>query len=74
LGREEIAPSNSTTTDVLAGLRQGLEGQLFSFPDRLDTTPSAPILSLFGLLVEAIGAQDLKPTAVKDDHPSKNFS
>jgi len=37
--------------------------QIVSFPDLLDTTPSAPILSLFGLLAEAIGAQGLKPTA-----------
>jgi len=45
--------------------------QLVSFPDRLDTTPSAPILNLFGLLAEAIGARGLKPTA-KGNLPQKS--
>lgn len=33
------------------------------FPKHLNTTPTAPILRLFNLLVEAIGEQGLKPTA-----------
>ncbi|MGA1794417.1 MAG: SEC-C metal-binding domain-containing protein [bacterium] len=37
--------------------------QLVSFPERLDTAPSAPILSLFSLLADAIGARGLKTTA-----------
>ncbi|MBN1625674.1 MAG: SEC-C domain-containing protein [Deltaproteobacteria bacterium] len=37
--------------------------QIVSFPDRLDTTPSAPILSLFSMLVDAIGDKGMKPTA-----------
>ena len=37
--------------------------RLVNFPDRLDIAPTAPILTLFELLVEAIGAQGLKPTA-----------
>jgi len=40
------------------------------FPEVLDTIPSAPILTLFGLLVEAIGEQGLKPTA-KGNLPRK---
>ena len=40
------------------------------FPEVLSTTPTAPILSLFGLLVEAIGEQGLKPTA-KGNLPQK---
>lgn len=36
---------------------------LFRFPDVLETAPAAPILTLFSLLVEAIGEQGLKPTA-----------
>jgi hypothetical protein len=37
--------------------------ELVHFPDVLDTTPSAPILRLFSLLMDAIGEQGLKPTA-----------
>ena len=37
--------------------------ELSRFPDVLDTAPTAPLLSLFNLLVEAIGEQGLKPTA-----------
>ena len=37
--------------------------ELSRFPDVLDTAPTAPLLSLFTLLVEAIGEQGLKPTA-----------
>ncbi len=33
------------------------------FPDVLDTSPTAPIVTLFGMLLEAIGEQGLKPTA-----------
>lgn len=36
---------------------------LVTFPGRLDATPEAPILALFGLLSEAIGEQGLKTTA-----------
>lgn len=36
--------------------------QVVSFPEGLRTEPSAPILSLFSLLVEAIGPKGLKPT------------
>jgi len=44
--------------------------QLVCFPDVLDTTPSAPILTLFDLLVATIGEQGLKPTA-KGNLPQK---
>lgn len=44
--------------------------ELVCFPDVLDTTPSAPILTLFDLLVETIGEQGLKPTA-KGNLPQK---
>jgi len=37
--------------------------QLVRFPEQLDTTPGAPILTLFKLLADAIGEQGLKPTA-----------
>lgn len=37
--------------------------QVVSFPECLRTDPSAPILSLFSLLAEAIGPKGLKPTA-----------
>ncbi len=37
--------------------------QLIAFPDPLDVDPDAPIVTLFGLLVEAIGESGLKPTA-----------
>jgi len=37
--------------------------ELVRFPDVLDTNPTAPILTLFGLLTDAIGEQGLKPTA-----------
>ncbi|MBE9487373.1 MAG: SEC-C domain-containing protein [Chloroflexi bacterium] len=36
---------------------------LVVFPERLGEEPTAPIMTLFGLLVEAIGEQGLKPTA-----------
>jgi len=36
---------------------------LVSFPEMLENLPDAPILSLFTLLVEAIGENGLKPTA-----------
>jgi hypothetical protein len=41
---------------------------LVSFPETLSEEPSAPILTLFNLLVEAIGEQGLKPT-VKGNLP-----
>jgi len=44
--------------------------QLFHFPEALDTSPKAPILTLFDLLVRAIGDQGLKPTA-KGNLPQK---
>ncbi|MDI6789994.1 MAG: SEC-C metal-binding domain-containing protein [Thermodesulfobacteriota bacterium] len=44
--------------------------QLVTFPETLGITPAAPILSLFGLLAEAIGEQGLKPTA-KGNLPQK---
>jgi hypothetical protein len=44
--------------------------QLVHFPEVLDTGPKAPILTLFGLLVGAIGEQGLKPTA-KGNLPRK---
>jgi len=37
--------------------------QLVDFPDCLDLTPTAPILTLFDLLQEAIGPKGMKPTA-----------
>jgi hypothetical protein len=37
--------------------------EVVRFPERLDTMPAAPILTLFGQLVDAIGEQGLKPTA-----------
>jgi hypothetical protein len=37
--------------------------EIVLFPDVLDTSPTAPIVTLFGMLVEAIGAEGLKPTA-----------
>lgn len=36
---------------------------LVHFPEVLDTIPTAPILTLLGLLMDAIGEQGLKPTA-----------
>jgi len=36
---------------------------MVDFPERLENVPDAPILSLFKLLVEAIGEKGLKPTA-----------
>ena len=44
--------------------------QLFRFPEKLDCVPKAPILTLFELLVGAIGEQGLKPTA-KGNLPQK---
>lgn len=43
---------------------------LVLFPDVLDTSPIAPILTLFEMLVEAIGETGLKPTA-KGNLPRK---
>lgn len=40
------------------------------FPEVLDTGPAAPVLTLFGLLAEAIGEKGLKPTA-KGNLPRK---
>lgn len=37
--------------------------KLASFPSRIDSKPQAPILSLFNLLTDAIGANGLKTTA-----------
>jgi hypothetical protein len=37
--------------------------ELVRFPEVLDTNPTAPILTLFELLMDAIGEQGLKPTA-----------
>ena len=37
--------------------------ELVLFPDVLDTGPTAPIVTLFEMLVEAIGEKGLKPTA-----------
>jgi hypothetical protein len=37
--------------------------QLVRFPEVLNTAPAAPLLTLFSLLVDAIGEQGLKPTA-----------
>ena len=44
---------------------------LVRFPATLEANPSAPILTLFGLLTDAIGEQGLKPTA-KSNLP-RNF-
>lgn len=44
--------------------------QLVTFPEQFELLPSAPILNLFNLLVEAIGEQGLKPTA-KGNLPQK---
>ncbi|MBU2677487.1 MAG: SEC-C domain-containing protein [Gammaproteobacteria bacterium] len=44
--------------------------ELAIFPDVLDTSPTAPIMTLFGMLVEAIGEKGLKPTA-KGNLPRK---
>jgi hypothetical protein len=44
--------------------------QLVRFPERLDSIPKAPILTLFELLTRAIGEQGLKPTA-KGNLPQK---
>ena len=40
------------------------------FPHLLDTSPTAPIVTLFGMLLEAIGEKGLKPTA-KGNLPQK---
>ncbi len=37
--------------------------ELVSFPSRLDVSPEAPILTLFNLLVEALGDQGVKATS-----------
>lgn len=44
--------------------------QLVNFPECLETQPSAPIVTLFQLLADAIGEQGLKPTA-KGNLPQK---
>jgi hypothetical protein len=44
--------------------------QLVHFPEKLDSIPKAPVLTLFELLTGAIGEQGLKPTA-KDNLPLK---
>ncbi len=44
--------------------------KLVILPDVLDANPSAPIVTLFGMLVEAIGEKGLKPTA-KGNLPRK---
>jgi hypothetical protein len=44
--------------------------QLVHFPEKLDSIPKAPVLTLFELLTEAIGEQGLKPTA-KGNLPQK---
>lgn len=44
--------------------------QLVTFPAVLEITPTAPILTLFSLLAEAIGEQGLKPT-VRGNLPQK---
>lgn len=44
--------------------------ELIRFPEILDTSPKAPILTLFSLLAETIGEQGLKPTA-KGNLPQK---
>lgn len=43
---------------------------LVTFADSLETPPSAPIITLFDLLVEALGEQGIKPTA-KGNLPRK---
>jgi SEC-C motif len=40
--------------------------ELACFPEVLDITPAAPILTLFSLLAEAIGKQGLEPTAKRN--------
>lgn len=40
------------------------------FPEELETNPTAPILTLFGMLLEAVGEKGLKPTA-KGNLPQK---
>jgi hypothetical protein len=44
--------------------------ELVIFPDVLDTNPTAPIVTLFGMLAEAIGEKGLKPTT-KGNLPRK---
>ncbi|HOC37985.1 MAG TPA: SEC-C metal-binding domain-containing protein [Thermodesulfobacteriota bacterium] len=44
--------------------------QLVTYAETVDDTPTAPILTLFGLLIEAIGESGLKPTA-KGNLPQK---
>jgi len=44
--------------------------ELVKVPEVLNTSPTAPIMTLFGLLTEAIGEQGLKPTA-KGNLPRK---
>jgi len=43
---------------------------LVVFPDRFDPAPTAPILTLLGLLAQGIGGQGMKPTA-KGNLPQK---
>jgi len=64
---------NRTGREDFAGLSPEQMGRLLyhpfdspeivTFPEVLAAEPTAPILTLFGLLVEAIGEQGLKPTA-----------
>jgi hypothetical protein len=44
--------------------------ELVRLPEVLSTSPTAPVLALFGMLVEAIGEKGLKPTA-KGNLPQK---
>ena len=44
--------------------------ELIRFPEVLDTNPTAPIVTLIGMLLEAIGDNGLKPTA-KGNLPQK---
>ena len=44
--------------------------ELIRFPELLDTKPTAPIVTLLGMLLEAIGEKGLKPTA-KGNLPRK---
>jgi hypothetical protein len=44
--------------------------ELVHIPEVLSTSPTAPILALFGMLIEAIGEKGLKPTA-KGNLPRK---
>ncbi len=44
--------------------------ELIRFPEVLDTKPTAPIVALLGMLLEAIGEKGLKPTA-KGNLPRK---